>query len=49
MVVAQIELLAMIGAAIGAILASRWRGQALWLYGPGSLLLWALAVGRLFP
>ena len=48
-VIAQVELLAVVGAVAGAAGASRWRGQALWLYGPASLLLWALAVGRLFP
>ncbi len=46
--VLQTEALAALGAALASALALRWRGRGLWLFGPGGVLLWALAVGRAF-
>lgn len=36
-----LEALAVLSAALGAALASRWRGRAIWSYGPLALILWA--------
>lgn len=35
-----------LAAAAAAALAARWRGRAVWLYGPAALVVWAMVAGR---
>lgn len=41
------ELLAALGAALGALAAMRWRERGAWVYGPAALVVWAAVTGGL--
>lgn len=41
-----VELIGAAAALVGAGMAARWRGRAVWVYGPAALVVWAVVAGQ---